>query len=94
MPRRPFDFENYTEVNEMPFNIVLDFIYKDGGNYQMTVRVPEAVATQISRFNLVATRVYCEPVYGAADNIPRLEDFIKKADITGMNITNGGKQNG
>ena len=70
--------------------MVIKLLYKDGTHYDMIVRVPPSVGDQISAFHLVAVNVYCEPVFGAADDVPRLEDFIKKAGITGMEIKRKG----
>ena len=73
----------------MSFQIVIKFLYKDGTNYTMVVRVPKEVADQISIFNLMATQVYCEPVHGAADSVPSIEDFVKNNNLEGFEIKKG-----
>ena len=71
---------------DMNFNLIVKFLYKDGTNYSMTVRIPDSVARQIKVNGLMVTQVYCEPVHGAADNVPRIEDFLKENDIKGFKI--------
>ena len=73
----------------MNFQIVLKFLYTDGTNYCMTVRVPDEVAKRIKMFGLVATHVYCEPVVGAADVVPRFEDFVEDNNLKGFEIKRG-----